>query len=236
MSLVSFNDSQVNLIRDTICKGASDDEFKLFLHVCQKSGLDPMLKQIYSIKRGNTRTIQTSIDGLRLIAERTGRYSPGRESTFTHNENGRLVSATAYVKKMTPDGTWHETATTVFLNEYTQNQGLWSKMPSVMLSKCAESNALRRAFPAEMCGLYSDDEMSQADAVEVKPAAQISPVVIETLTTEQIKIIDDLLSSQELKDWFKKTVKDMGYADWEKIEQSKFKGVVKFINDKKVVK
>lgn len=225
MSVVSFDDSKVKLIKDTICKGATDAELELFLHVCKKSGLDPMLRQIYSIKRGNTRTIQTSIDGLRLIAERTGRYAPGQATAFTYDEKGRLVSATAFVKKMTTDGTWHEVSSTAFMAEYNAGQGLWGKMPTVMLSKCAESAALRRAFPAEMCGLYSDDEMSQAEEDKVIEA---KPEPIKKLNDIQIGEIEALLTD-ELRPWFINLVTSRGYNSLKDVEATKFPSLLNAI-------
>lgn len=172
-SLCDFAPDKLKLLKDTVCRGASDSELQLFLHVCIKTGLDPFMKQIYSIPRGGQRTIQTSIDGFRLIAERTNRYSPGKEPSFQYDNNGMLISATSSVKKMTSDGTWHDVSATAFNAEYNGKNTFWNKMPHLMLAKCAECLALRKAFPAEMSGVYSDDEMQQASKPEeVKPVLE----------------------------------------------------------------
>lgn len=196
-----FNHEQIDLIKNQICKGASDDELKLFIQVCKKTGLDPFSKQIYSIPRGNVRTIQTSIDGFRLIAERTGRYTPGREPTYSYDKNGNLISATSYIKKQTKDGTWHEVAATAYFSEYNGNNSFWKKMPHLMLAKCAESLALRKAFPAEMSGLYGEEEMHQADA-EIKPVVPSNPPPIpkkaKVITEKQADDLNMLLSECEL--------------------------------------
>ena len=167
-------DSKKELLRSTICKGSTDDEFELFILACKRTGLDPFAKQVYAVKRWNSSlrreemTIQTSIDGFRLIAERTGHYSPGKETSYTYDVNKKIVSATAYIKKLTKDGTWHEVPFTAFYEEYVQRKKdktvtqFWQRMPHVMLSKCAESMALRKAFPVELSGIYTNDEMAQA--------------------------------------------------------------------------
>jgi phage recombination protein Bet len=164
MNDVTLTPDKITLIKATVAKGCTDNELQLFLHACQKTGLDPLMKQIYAVKRGGSMAIQTGIDGFRLIAERTGKYSPGREPSFVYDENEtQIISATAYIKKMTPDGTWHEVAATAMFEEYCPGGQFWTKMPHVMIAKVAEALALRRAFPMELSGVYSTEEMTQAD-------------------------------------------------------------------------
>lgn len=158
-----FSEEQINLIKNSICKGASNEELQFFIYACQRTGLDPFAKQIYSVPRGGQRTIQTSVDGFRLIADRSGKYAPGKEPTFEYDKNGSLLSATSYVKKQTRDGTWHEISANAHFDEYNANTPLWKKMPRAMLAKCAECLSLRKAFPAEMSGIYGQEEMDQAD-------------------------------------------------------------------------
>ena len=165
---LEFTEDKISLLKQTVCKGASNDELNLFLHVCKHTGLDPFLRQIYSISRGAQRTIQTSIDGFRLIADRTKKYMPGREPTFTYDSKGKLLTATSYIKKMGPDGSWHEVSASAHFNEYNPgNNKIWDKMPHVMLSKCAETLVIRKSFPADLSGIYSDEEMHQAGVEKI---------------------------------------------------------------------
>lgn len=169
-----YSDAQLEIIRQVAAAGCDDYEIAQLLIVAQQTGLNPLLRQIYMIKRWNKtqrREVampQTSIDGFRATADRTGKYVPGRDSTYTYDDAGNLVSATAHIKKFA-GGAWHEVAVTAYWSEYAQmtKDGklfeTWAKMPHVMLSKCAEALALRRAFPAELSGVYTADEMAQAD-------------------------------------------------------------------------
>jgi phage recombination protein Bet len=175
---------RADLIRATVAKGASLEELRLFLAVCERTGLDPLARQIHAVKRWDASqnrevmAIQTGIDGFRLVADRTGRYAPGRDPAFTYDADGTLASATSFVKKQTADGTWHEVAASARFEEYvaTTRDGsptrFWAKMPHVMLAKVAEALALRRAFPMELSGIYSSDEMQQADHAAEHPTRQ----------------------------------------------------------------
>jgi len=247
LPLCDFSEDKLKLLKQTVCKGATDNELQLFLHVSIKTGLDPFMKQIYSIRRkskdkfGNwieTQTIQTSIDGFRLIAERTKRYSPGKESTYCYDENKKLVSATSYIKKMTHDGTWHDVSATCFISEYKPAfTSFWDKMPHVMLAKCAEATALRKAFPAEMSGIYSDDEMEQAR----KP----DEIKVEELVVEDLKEIE--VELQKKKELFQNYAQFYDESDQELIIKYLFawanrwkktadETVARFSNDKEFIK
>jgi phage recombination protein Bet len=160
-------ESKVDLIRRTVAAGATADELELFFHQARRSGLDPLAKQIYFVKRQGKGVVQVGIDGLRLIADRTGAYAGSDDSVFTApNDRGFPNSATITVWKMV-GGQRCPFAATARWDEYFPGdaQGFqWKRMPHTMLAKCAEALALRKGFPADLSGLYIHEEMDQAGA------------------------------------------------------------------------
>jgi len=175
-NLTTWTPEQTQLISSTIAPGCSGDELKLFAYACQRTGLDPFSKQIYAIKRGGKMTIQAGIDGLRAIAERTGQldgsetYWCGADGAWQDVWLGNTPPAAAktiiYRK-----GSSHAFIGVARFADYNAGQGLWSKMPAAMIAKCAEALALRKAFPANLSGVYTTDEMEQAEEVTVTPVA-----------------------------------------------------------------
>ena len=166
-AITTWTPDQVQLISSTIAPGCTNDELRLFAYACQRTGLDPFSKQIYAIKRGGKMTIQAGIDGLRAIAERTGQLDGSQTEWCGEEGDWRdvwLASKPPAAAKTTiwRKGSQHPFVGVARFADYNAGQGLWSKMPAAMIAKCSEALALRKAFPADMSGVYTPDEMDQA--------------------------------------------------------------------------
>jgi phage recombination protein Bet len=172
-----FDDAQRQIIRDSFANGASDTEFALLMEVARSRRLNPLMRQIHFVKRwdsGKGRevwSVQVSIDGLRAVAERTGLYAGQDEPEFVEEPDGTLKLCKVRVYRKD----WPRPAVGVaHWSEYVQTirdratgkerpAAMWARMPHVMLAKCAESLALRKAFPEDASGLYTTEEMGQAE-------------------------------------------------------------------------
>lgn len=187
---MEFTREQLQLIKDTVAKGATDDELKLFTYVAKKSGLDPMTKQIHFVKRWDSSvgrevgSFQTGIDGFRVVAERSGKYG-GQDGPYWCGADG--VWHDVWLDKAPPTaakvGVYRSDFTApiyavaryeayVQLTKSGYPSFLWKKMPDIMTAKCAEALAIRKAFPQDLAGIYSFEEMQQAsvdDGQEAPP-------------------------------------------------------------------
>jgi len=138
----------------------TDDDLALFGLICQRAQLDPFAKQIYAIERKGKWTFQVSVDGLRAIADRTGQYAGSDEPLYDEGldlyaleMSGRTLPTLCKVTvwKIVSGVRCPFTGVAKYA-EFCQTyenrpSGLWEKMPLNMLAKCAESQALRKAFP-----------------------------------------------------------------------------------------
>jgi hypothetical protein len=142
---------------------------------------------------------QVSIDGLRLVAERSGQYRPGKiewcgdngtwKDVWLSEEHPAAARATVY-KNNAP------TEAVARWNSYVQQTPTWKSMPDLMIGKCAEALALRRAFPQELSGLYTTDEIEVQ--ARVVPGVSIDPVSPEQLK-DLVKRFDVLIDQGEVE-------------------------------------
>jgi phage recombination protein Bet len=203
-SLALWTPEQTQLIATTIAPGCSSDELRLFAYACQRTGLDPFSKQIYAIKRGGKMTIQAGIDGLRAIAERTGELDGSHTEWCGDDGQWSDVWLSAKPPAAAKTTIWRKGSSHPFTGvarfaDYNAGQGLWSKMPAAMIAKCSEALALRKAFPANLSGVYSTDEMEQVEvhpvtvtAAPALPAGDAKLFAAGKAAIAKAKTIDDL--------------------------------------------
>lgn len=175
---------QIDLMKRTIARGASDDELKLFIQVCKGANLNPFLKQVFLVPRWDSkegkeiRAIQVSIDGFRSIAESSGAYAGNEDPIFDGEETIQYgkdknelkvpKSAKVTVYKIV-EGQRYPFSATARWDEYYPGEKMgfqWHSRPYLMLGKCAEALALRKAFPKLLSGMYAQEEMDKSGQMD----------------------------------------------------------------------
>lgn len=165
------------LKRSEICRGASDDDITLFIHTAQRTGLDPWARQIYmrwNERAGRMQTL-TTIDGYRAIADRTGELD-GQDApmwcgddkvwhdVWTASTPPVAARIVVYRKGITRGFVGVARFASYVVLERNEPTDSWKRMPDVLIAKCAEALALRKAFPNQLGGLYTGDEMDHVIA------------------------------------------------------------------------
>lgn len=163
-----FNREIIDLIKATVAPSLTDTELQLYLYTAQRMNLDPLARQIYAVKRAGRMTIQTGIDGFRVIANRSG--LAGIDEAIHDSDDAEHPKWSKVTVYRMIDGQRIPYTATARWDEYAvRDNAMWKRMPYLMLDKCAEALALRKGFPAELSGVYTTDEMMQAGDMKNEP-------------------------------------------------------------------
>ena len=207
---LTLTNDKIGLIKQTIMpEGSTNAELELFIHFAKRTGLDPLARQIYAMKNKGKFSILTSIDGFRLIAERSGSYAGQTIPLYYDTDSETWIDV--WVKKTFPSACKVGIHRKDFIEPmyavahweaYAQKKAdgtiayAWRTMPTIMLAKCAEALALRKAFPQELSGLYTSDELSEDKIHEVTVAPEtksktyiekkVNPLPVPIPNTEQV--------------------------------------------------
>lgn len=151
----------------------------LLFREMQRTGLDPFAKHLYLREDWNAKAernvyaVASTIAGFEIVAKRQATYE-GQTAPQWCDKNGKWFEV--WVADAPPvaarigvyvrgyrEPMWGIARFT----EYKPNGGagfMWQKMAAHMIAKVAEALAIRKAYPDQLSGVYTDDEMQQADA------------------------------------------------------------------------
>lgn len=168
-------------VRNLICPSADQKEVSLFLQLCKSQRLNPFVKDAYLVKyRDSPAQMITNYQVFNRRACRNENYA-GIENGVVVLRNGEIVhkdgSAVYKAAGETLLGGWAKVYfkdnrkpayAEVALDDYSTGKSNWSKMPGVMIEKCAKAAAWRLAFPDDFQGMYVSEEMHQAQPQQVE--------------------------------------------------------------------
>lgn len=210
---------RVDLLKRTVCpQGIGDDEFRLFLEQCKRSGLDPLLKEAFCVPRkaktanGSWVTkheFQPSEAGMLARAESFPDFR-GISAAAVYSEDditidagmgevshkfspgkkrGSLVGAWALLRRQGRE----PIVAWLDIGGYRQSSPLWNNIPSTMIEKCARVAVLRKAYPSAFGGLYVSEEMPPPETESLPRASAPPPAMAASRSDEPVdaEVVDE---------------------------------------------
>jgi hypothetical protein len=245
-------------LKNSLYTGAKDESIKMVLDYCKAAKLDPMQKPVHIVPMNvkNSLTgryeykdvVMPGVGLYRIQAARSNQYAGVSEPEFGEDVTCNLgVVDITYpkwckvtVKKLVNNTIVEFTAKEYWLENYATASKesiapntMWKKRPYGQIAKCAEAQALRKAFPEIISQHVTAEEMEGKDIndleIEVKnitPKAQnISSKldsVLQNITEESNETLAELLelitlhnvSSEVINKWCTKagveSIADLG--------------------------
>lgn len=158
----------VQTIKQTVAKGATDAQLRMFLEVCRRTGLDPFLKEIWYVPEKGI--IMAGRDGYLRVANEHPMFD-GMETRVERDRDGRPVKATCSVWRKDRN---HPITCEAYYSEYVKTSPVWRQYPSAMIGKVAEVLSLKRSFSIN--GVVTEEEIGQGGGEERGSAAAAQAV------------------------------------------------------------
>lgn len=177
------------LIRNYMVSGnkeaVSINELIVFMNLCRFNGLNPWIKEAYCIKYGNEPAAMViGKEAFEKRADSHPAYDGNTSGIIVSTESGDVKYRTGTFKL--PDETViggfaevfrkdrsHPYRVEVSMDEYAGKKkdgtlnSQWSKRPATMIRKVALVQALREAFPHNVSGMYTAEEVGQVEPMEL---------------------------------------------------------------------
>lgn len=192
------DDARIGEIRKLFAPKLTEIEFQYFVGLGKATGLNPFLREIWSVKYDDRTPASVFIgrDGYRKAAHADPDYDYHQvdavyeNDTFTveggivkHSykltQRGALIGAYCIAKR-------HKSSRPMYvfveLREYSTSKSVWNQKPATMIKKVAESQCLRAAFHEKLGGTYCEEEMQNTQS-----------------STNNIRIINGATQTEKLK-------------------------------------
>lgn len=184
----------IQVLQSSLYPGASLSSIKMVLGYCRASGLDPMRKPVHIVPMWDSKAKQmrdVTMPGIGLYrtdAARTGEHVGTDDPVFgpmvEYELSGSKVTVPEWCKvtvyrlkngmkcAFTATEYWIENYATAGKDSAAPNT-MWKKRGRGQLAKCAEAQALRKAFP-EVGSQPTADEM-EGKTLDMGPAEVVAP-------------------------------------------------------------
>lgn len=205
-------------LQNSVFPGAKDESILLAVDYCKARKLDILKKPCHIVpmsvtdaKTGNKNWRDVIMPGIyeqRITAFRTGQMAGQDEPVFGDTVTFGGIEAPEWCRVTVYRFINNERCAfshTEYFSEAcaTTKEGkpnsMWSKRPRGQLAKCAEAGALRKAFPDELGGVITADEVNEEPINQHSAATPDSGTTVidtqsvELITPEQIKEIENLI-------------------------------------------
>lgn len=173
---------------------ASTQELQMLMAIVKNRNLNPFTKEVYFIKYGNNPAqIVVSKDAFLKRAEQNPNYDGFKSGIVYEDEKGELKNKEGIILPRGGNliGGWCEVYRKdrtrpvyreVELSAYNTGKNWWQKAPGQMIEKVAIVAAIRDTFSEDVGGLYSSDEMEQAQPIDVTPQESRDDVVARKMS------------------------------------------------------